>query len=85
MRDNIMRFLSTDEEAVIHGTPARGIELPGDAVEQIMSRTHDGFVGVKPRPIDKTAARVACEAAVERCAPAQKPYAQRALERILAL
>lgn len=50
-----------------------------------MSRTHDGFVGVKPRPIDKTAARVACEAAVERCAPAQKPYAQRALERILAL
>ena len=60
MRDGILRFLSTDEEARIHNTPARGIALPNDAVEQIMSRTHDGFVGMKPKPIDKTAARIAC-------------------------
>lgn len=85
MRDNILRFLSTDEEAIIHATPARGVSLSDDAVQQIMSRTHDGFVGVKPKAIDKAAARIACQAALERCAPEQRAFAQRALERILAL
>lgn len=85
MRDNIMRFLATNEEAVIHGTPARGIALAEDTVEQIMSRTHDGFVGLVPKPIDRATARIACEAAIERCSPDQKPFAQRAMERICAL
>ena len=85
MRDGILRFLSTSEEARIGIVSARGLALPNDVVEQIMGRTHDGFVGITPKPIDKAAARTACEAAIERCNPRQKPDAQCAMERILAL
>ena len=52
---------------------------PDKVCDQISDAILDAYLKEDPF------ARVACEAAVERCAPAQKPYAQRALERILAL
>ena len=45
MRDNIMRFLSTDDRFDFAGLDVKGFKPPEDVVEQIMSRTHDSFVG----------------------------------------
>ena len=86
MRDNIMRFLSTDDRFDFAGLDVKGFKLPEDVVEQIMSRTHDSFVGTKPKAIDKLKAHEACLAAAERCFDEkQRAFAVRAEERIAAL
>ena len=86
MRDNIMRFLSTDDRFDFSGLDVKGFKLPEDVVEQIMSRTHDSFVGTKPKAIDKLKAHEACLAAAERCFDEkQRAFAVRAEERIAAL
>ena len=53
--NNVIRFLSTEDDVTIHGTPARGLDLPENVCRKIL---HDNFanrVSSRPKPIDARA------------------------------